>query len=287
MAQVLSIVNGVFGRACLLDKDRRVGTHAHPEPHVILKVDGADFEYEVGDAVAPCTRETVVFVNAMEVHGNRPIGRARSVILALYLSPQWLIERHASLLVGGRLFERPSGPVSPALRERTDRLAAEMVHGDTVKESRLQFLVSEVAFTVFEQCARPLAQADRIGKLNDFRIRRAVSYMRANVGESLDLGDVASRVGLSRSRFFDLFAECTGLSPKHYLDMLRMDAAIHALASTDRSIAEISACVGYSAQSHFTRFFVQQIGVTPSEYRRAAGGAAGRGGAVGKRDAQA
>lgn len=275
MARALSIVSGVFGRACLIDKNRRVGTHAHAEPHVILKVDGEDFDYEVGDVVAPCTRDKVVLVNMLEVHGNRSIGKDRSVILSLYLSPTWLAEHHASLLVGGRLFERPSEPVSTLLRERADRLASEMLRGGQVRTERLQFLTAEVALAVFDQCARPLTQIDRFGKLNDFRIRRAVTFMRDNVGEALELADVASRVGLSRSRFFDLFGECTGLSPKHYLDMLRMETAINELTTSALSIGEIAGNCGYSAQSHFTRFFVQQIGVTPSEYRRAARSGAG------------
>jgi AraC-like DNA-binding protein len=195
------------------------------------------------------------------------------VILALYLSPTWLVEHHASLLVGGRLFERPSQSVSSLLRERADRLASEMLRGEHVKTERLQFLTAEVALAVFDQCTRPLTQIDRIGKLNDFRIRRAVTFMREHAGESLELVDVASRVGLSRSRFFDLFAECTGLSPKHYLDMLRMETAVNELTASALSIGEIAEHCGYSAQSHFTRFFVQQVGVTPSEYRRAAGSA--------------
>jgi len=275
MSSVLSVVNGEVGRACLINKDRRVGTHAHAEPHVILKIEGEDFAYEVGDAIAPCTRESVVLVNAMEAHGNRSIGKGHSVILALYLSPQWLIERHSSLLVGGSLFQRPSAETTPLLRERADRLAAGMLQGDGLMADRCQFLVSEVAFAVFEQCSRPITQAARIGRLNDFRIRRAVSFMRENAGTALDVADVACRVGLSRSRFFDLFAECTGLAPKNYLDMLRMEVAIHALTHTGQPIAEIAEACGYSAQSHFTRFFVQQIGVTPSDYRRVAAPPAG------------
>jgi len=35
-------------------------------------------------------------------------------------------------------------------------------------------------------------------------------------------------------------------------------------------IAEVSAELGFSAQSNFTRFFLNQVGVPPSEYRRAA-----------------
>ena len=33
---------------------------------------------------------------------------------------------------------------------------------------------------------------------------------------------------------------------------------------------EVSAELGFSAQSNFTRFFQQQVGIPPSEYRRAA-----------------
>ncbi len=271
MSHALAIVEGVFGRACLLHKDRRVGPHAHAEPHMVLMVDGDDFAYEVDGAVAPCSRGHVVLVNAMELHANHSIGRAPSVILSLYISPPWLARHHASLLAGGRLFQRPTMAVTPPLRTLADRLAAAMRAPALAQQGRLQFLVSELVFMVFEQVAGPQAPLERIARLNDYRIRRAISLMRASVGQPFDLAGVAARVGLSRSRFFELFPACTGLSPKHYLDMLRMEVATQALARSDRSIAEIGEGCGYAAQSHFTRFFLHRIGITPSEYRRAAG----------------
>lgn len=270
MARAISIVEDVFGRACLLDKDRRVGPHAHPEPHIVLKISGEDFDYQVGSQLAPCTRETIVLVNALELHSNHSRGKGHSVILALYLSPQWLIEQHPSLLSGGKLFERASCPLPARLRELADRLATEMMLPGVVKQERLQFLVSEIALCTFENYGRDIDAVLRFGKLNDFRIRRAVMHMRQIVAQPVDLAAVAAEVGLSRSRFFELFIACTGLSPKQYLDMLRMDLALNALAKTDQSIAEVSDACGYSAQSHFTRFFVHQIGITPGEYRRAA-----------------
>jgi AraC family transcriptional regulator len=56
--------------------------------------------------------------------------------------------------------------------------------------------------------------------------------------------------------------------------MLRMEVATSSLARSSMPIAHIADLCGYSAQSHFTRFFVQQIGITPGEYRRAASGSA-------------
>jgi AraC-like DNA-binding protein len=84
------------------------------------------------------------------------------------------------------------------------------------------------------------------------------------------MNDLASQVGLSRSRFYDLFHVSTGHSPRAYLDMLCIESAIAKLSSGSAKIAEVSAELGFSAQSNFTRFFQQQVGIPPSEYRRAA-----------------
>jgi AraC family transcriptional regulator len=52
--------------------------------------------------------------------------------------------------------------------------------------------------------------------------------------------------------------------------MLCVALAISKLSSGRGRIADVSAELGFSAQSNFTRFFQQQVGIPPSEYRRAA-----------------
>src|SRR5438093_1401122 len=54
--------------------------------------------------------------------------------------------------------------------------------------------------------------------------------------------------------------------------LLVVEAAICRLSSGDGKISEVSAELGFSAQSNFTRFFLNQVGVPPSEYRRSARG---------------
>ena len=102
------------------------------------------------------------------------------------------------------------------------------------------------------------------------RIRRAIALLRAHPNKDLNIDQLANQVGLSRSRFYDLFQLCTGFSPRAYLDLLCIEAAISRLSSGRGKIAELSAELGFSAQSNFTRFFHNQVGVPPSEYRRAA-----------------
>jgi AraC-like DNA-binding protein len=52
--------------------------------------------------------------------------------------------------------------------------------------------------------------------------------------------------------------------------MLCVETAIAKLSSGRARIADVSAELGFSAQSNFTRFFLNQVGIPPSEYRRAA-----------------
>jgi hypothetical protein len=45
MSTALRIVHGNFGRVALLDMDFSLVRHAHPHCHVLLKVEGADTQF--------------------------------------------------------------------------------------------------------------------------------------------------------------------------------------------------------------------------------------------------
>lgn len=53
-----------------------------------------------------------------------------------------------------------------------------------------------------------------------------------------------------------------------YANVLRMEAAIQRVAQMEDSLAHVSETLGFSAPSHFTRFFHQHLGATPSQYRK-------------------
>jgi len=68
MSTALRIVHGTFGRVALLDMDWPLVRHAHPHCHVLLKVEGADTQFIVGDKVYPLTDEAAVLVNGWQPH---------------------------------------------------------------------------------------------------------------------------------------------------------------------------------------------------------------------------
>ena len=63
MSKALRIAHGGFGRVALLDMDYSLVRHAHPHCHVLLKVEGADTQFQVDDTMYPLTDLGAVLVN--------------------------------------------------------------------------------------------------------------------------------------------------------------------------------------------------------------------------------
>jgi len=68
MSTALRIAHGAFGRVALLDMDRSLVRHAHPHCHVLIKANGADTQFSVGDALVPLTDTQAVLINTWEPH---------------------------------------------------------------------------------------------------------------------------------------------------------------------------------------------------------------------------
>jgi len=114
-----------------------------------------------------------------------------------------------------------------------------------------------------------LSAAGSVGGIAyDIRIRRAIDAMRQVRGIPPDFDDLAQTVGLSRPHFFHLFHKQTGMTPATFSSMLRMDLSIEGVSQHDMALQDIALDLGFDSPGNFTRFFVRQQGVTPSQYRQ-------------------
>lgn len=99
-------------------------------------------------------------------------------------------------------------------------------------------------------------------------IYKALEYMRANYAQKLTLAEVAERAGYSAAYFSRVFREEQGCTFREYLNELRVEKSKALLLSDVKSIAEISALVGFEDQSYFGKVFRKRTGVTPDRYRK-------------------
>ena len=274
MSDALRIRNGEFGRVALLDMDRSLVRHVHPHCHVLLKVDGADTSFLVGDDVAPLTDETAVLVNAWTPHAYvHDPARPRTMILALYIEPTWLADLRANWAASGSagFFQNNVGGITPEIGRMAMELAASMVHTPTAV-SQHEEMLSELMIAVIERFTdwrrvgadlRHAAQA----KSMDWRVGKAIKLIREDPGSIDSIDWMATEAGMSRANFFRVFEGATGVTPRVFLNVVRLEQAVSAAVETDLSFGALSDQLGFSAQAHFTRFFRDHAGVTPSSFR--------------------
>jgi AraC-like DNA-binding protein len=55
--------------------------------------------------------------------------------------------------------------------------------------------------------------------------------------------------------------------PKVYLNVVRMEQAVGAVLTQSANVCDIGSQLGFAEPAHFTRFFRNHSGVSPSEFR--------------------
>ncbi|MCS6780346.1 MAG: AraC family transcriptional regulator [Geminicoccaceae bacterium] len=271
MSTALAIGHGAFGRACLYRLDRPILTHVHREGHLIVFLDGASATLVVDGKAEPTTRGEAIAINPWEPHAHRPAAPgAAGFFLVLYVRPAWFVEasRQASgaLRFGARRIELV-GPVARAV-ERVAASLAEPPSGDRLAGALLDLV--QGCFDQSWQWWPERTAARDAPRLVDFRVRKALKLIAAHLGEACPFDSIAREAGLSRPHFYKMFKSQLGITPAVYLNMLRVETALDLLTRTDRSVTEIGEAVGFACQSSFTRFFVANVGLPPTDYRRRA-----------------
>ncbi|MGB1287666.1 MAG: helix-turn-helix domain-containing protein, partial [Aggregatilineales bacterium] len=99
---------------------------------------------------------------------------------------------------------------------------------------------------------------------------QAVAYALTAFGQlapQMQVTDVVDSIGLSATRFIQVFREDTGFTPKRYMRLLRFQQALQHLAhQTALDYVDIALLCGYYDQAHFINEFRYFSGITPSQY---------------------
>ncbi|HEY9824292.1 MAG TPA: AraC family transcriptional regulator [Stenomitos sp.] len=104
--------------------------------------------------------------------------------------------------------------------------------------------------------------------LSKQKLRQAIEYMQAHLGEDLSLNGIATELEMSQYYFCHLFKKSTGMSPHQFLIWQRVERAKQFLKQPERTVASIAMECGFSSQSHFAKYFRQWTGMSPKQFRK-------------------
>lgn len=98
------------------------------------------------------------------------------------------------------------------------------------------------------------------------RLNQLIEHHIEQTDYSID--DICRELGVSRSHLFRVVKDQTGLSISRYIRQYRLLKGKGLLETTDLKIAEITYKIGLDSPQTFTKFFTEDFGVNPTDYRR-------------------
>lgn len=272
MSTAISVYHGKFGRACLYQMNRRMIKHAHREGHLTFLVEGAPAVQNVGNRQYHVSQEGGCAINSWEPHDFIPAeNEVGSLFLVLYIKPIWFLEAARfpnAALHFGRTQVEVTNVISHSIRKVVLLLL------DGISTDFFDGYLYELAQECFDQTCQWQGTLPTLGSAGtvfmDYRVRKSIRFLTEQLGNDIQLDDVARSSGLSRPHFYKLFRMQTGVTPNVFFSTLRMERAIERLTQTDSTVTDVGLDLGFSSHSAFTRFFCSNVGMAPSAYRRVA-----------------
>ena len=203
-----------------------------------------------------------ISVNPGEVHDGHAIGGRPRAWRILYFDPAVMADVRADIVEGAHDSFTFTAPVFAdrslhQLFEAAFQYARPQQGATMPCETAILRLVARLGA---HSTARPRSDGAPTAC-----IRRARHRIDADPAAPVTLIELAKESGLSRYQLIRAFARELGLTPHAYI-LQRRIALAQRLIRTGCDLADVAVRAGFYDQSHLTRWFVRQFGVTPRRY---------------------
>ena len=247
--------------AFALSSGRSFPRHAHDGFGIGVLHAGAHRSWS-GVGHVEATAGDVITVNPGEMHDGGPVrGEARSWRM-LYLEPGILAQALREDLRGEVEITRPVLH-DALLANRFTQVFATLTTSFPDVLAVEEGVSRMLALLLVRYGSRPLPV---IGPPPP--VTRALQRLTKAPEQPTTLTELATLSGVSRFQLIRGFSRAVGVTPHAYLLQERVRLARRLLAA-GRPPVEVAAEAGFADQSHLTRAFRRQLGVTPARYRAA------------------
>jgi YesN/AraC family two-component response regulator len=139
----------------------------------------------------------------------------------------------------------------------------EVLHLTIINMLRTRKQVKETALeNTFEEARKNVK-----GNTEDEFLRKVIDCIDDNIEDvDFDVVKLCSLLGISKTKLYTKIKGVTSESIGGLIREIRLKKAAQLLSSTDFNIIQVMDKVGIQSQSHFTKSFKKQFGVTPSEF---------------------
>jgi len=233
---------------------QEIPDHCHKQPYFCLTLDGNHQEtFRSKDVV--CDSKSVRFHPSESIHRNR-FGDVGGRCFNIELESSW----------HDRLSEfKPDFQNAVIFNEGPMPFLAHRLYEEFQQEDELSTLAIEgIMLEIFSAVFRSFKESKQTSRW----LRNVQATLNERFLESVSLDELANIGGVHPVYLARAFRKTFGCSVGAYVRKLRIEHAKSLLISSNNTLGEIAFHSGFSDQSHFTRMFKINTGLTPSQFRK-------------------
>jgi len=146
--------------------------------------------------------------------------------------------------------------------------SSDRCYSEDIMADCLGTIISVIARSI---CYIPDHQ-ERAQANNSSKVNQIINHIRKSVYQTSEvrIKNLADHFNMSENYISSYFKKQTGESLKTYILKYRLNLVMYRLKKSNDTISEIAYDLGFFDDSHLSRLFKQEFGVTPKEFRKGA-----------------
>jgi AraC-like DNA-binding protein len=235
--------------------------HSHDQFGIGVIASGAHRSWSGIGQVEALAGDTIM-VNPGEMHDGAPLDSNARTWQMLYFSPELVIDQVKEDLAGQIEIVRPVVH-DPLLSRHFSRLFTSLTDSQADHLAIEENLIRSLIYMMRRHGMSRLSSEGP-----SLCVAQAIERLDSAPETSVSLAELAALSGVCRFQLLRGFAREMGITPHAYLVQRRVRLARRLLAA-GRTPAQAAAQAGFADQSHMTRAFVRQLGITPARFQTA------------------
>ncbi len=248
--------------------------HIHNDSYEVLQIVEGKGNFVIGGKPYPITPGAVYFTNAIYLHCSRPdeadsYVRSKVTVNATYFDE--VVGLMGIKEIVQTFFNTQGGlyiPLCPQTTQLIDKKFKSMEQMLTSNNSQENVAVTMSLLEIILLChaERPISSIK--DTVEDSLIARTLNYINMNITEDMTIDLIARKNYVSKYYLCRYFKNALGVSIMKYILNQRLSLAKKQLVQSKLCNSEIAMITGFSGFSYFCRAFKQDVGITPTQYRK-------------------
>ncbi|MGE6378399.1 AraC family transcriptional regulator [Peribacillus muralis] len=262
--------------------------HSHHEYEIYFFHSG-DCRYLINNRIYDLQPGDIILLDGMTLHKPNPQPGSTYIRSMIHFSPIWLQEllvilgtpnlldpfqklNNCLLRTGydeaGICVDEGIKRISTLIANQAAELQQKGEKSDT-SEAEIKLGLAQLLVKIYKMSHKELARHSNKRTEKEHHAEGIASWINDHYTEKVSLDRLAHEMNLSKYYASHVFKEVTGFTVMEYVMGCRFNQVKYLLEmEPEQTLGDVSRETGFESIAHFSRFFKEKAGITPSQYRK-------------------